>query len=154
MFQTLKAKEITPFAENFRQTCQDWLLEQFPTVRENGLLDGKTLDKWLDYITVETKNKWQNGGRCWKILESRNSRKFFGASIKYTPQLEPNDTAMDTIETDTIKDSDAMDVEPPINLEDLAVFQAFNCPNCDFKSKDRIVFKTHIIENHDYIKGE
>ena len=65
------------------------------------------------------------------------------------------DAPVDTVETETNEmEVEQIPPEPPINLKDLAIFQAFNCPVCEFKSTDRILFKTHVIENHDYVKGK
>ena len=139
---------VTPMSNDFRQHCHNWLVEKFPSVASQGLIDGKSIEKWLDYICVEVKNRWQLASRSWNYLLTKPQfKKFFGAQIKITEQTT---SAMETLEADC----DDMEVVVPIDLSDLSIFEAFNCPNCDFKSKDRILFKTHVIENHEHVKGE
>ena len=151
LLTSVKAKvaNTTPMSDDFRQHCHNWLLEKFPSLAEEGsLVDGKSIDKWLDYICVEAKSKWKgSANRTWKTLLGQ---KLFAAEIKVSLAPTTMDTTMDDdMELDT---SDLP--QAPIDLKDLTIFQTFNCPNCDFKSMDRILFKTHVIQNHDYVKGE
>ena len=151
---------VTPWCDDFQQHCQNWLVANFPSAVANGaLVEGKSVDKWLEYISVETKSRWRQAGRSWKTLLSKpQSKKFFGVPIKVTLNEEASATDLDTA-MDTTANSDLNEMElehealAPINLGDLSVFQEFFCPRCDFKSKDRILFKTHVIKNHDYVKG-
>ena len=134
-------------SEEFWKHGHDWLLEKFPNLAEEGtLVDGKSVDKWLDYITVETKNRWRgSANRTWKTLLGQP---FYRAEIKVTL-----DMAMDTT-TDDGMELDTCEAPSPIDLKDLTIFQNYNCPRCDFKTSDRILFKTHVVKSHEYIKGE
>ena len=156
LLASVKAQgDITPMSEtDFRQHCHNWLLEKFPNLATgNYLVDGKSVEKWLDYIAVETKNRWINkASRTWNTLLGPKCQTFTRIEVKVSqaPTFE-NETEMDT----TFDDGMDIDVnEVPVDLKDLSIFQYFNCPKCDFKSADRIQFKEHVIRNHDYIKGK
>ena len=141
--------KTSPLADDFRQHCHDWLLEKFPSLTEGegGLVDGKSVDKWLDYISVETKNRWKgSANRTWKTLLGQ---KFYEIEIKVSPA--PTTT---TSQLEVAMDIDTVAAPAPIDLKDLSVFQAFNCPRCEFKCADRIMFKNHVIKSHEYIKGK
>lgn len=157
LLEHVKSQGVTPLCENFSKICHDWLFETFPFLTENHLIDGKTVTKWVDYISEETLKRWKIGKNDWKPLLGSRFRSFFGIEIKISNPEQPlamtNELETDMeidIENDVIIDT------PPIDLSDLAVFQVFECPSqdCDFKSKDRILFKTHVVKNHDYVKGE
>ena len=145
-----KVANTSPMSDDFWQNCHNCLLEKFPSLAEDGsLIDGKTVKNWLDYFCDKTKSRWRGAAnRNWKTLLGNT---FFDISIVISSLALNVEPSMDDSMTDA-----PMEIEqsPPIDLKDLSCFQAFNCPRCDFKSNDRILFKTHVIENHDYVKGE
>ena len=153
LLEDVRSKGVTPLCDEFRKLCHDWLIEKFPSLTENSLVDGKSIEKWLDYISEETVKRWKLGKNAWKPLFGSRFRSFFGIEIKVSTPEEP--LAM-TTESETDDNMDIDMVEPPIDLSDLTIFQVFDCPyqGCDYKSKDRILFKTHVIKNHNYVKGE
>ena len=155
LLEYVKSKEITPLCDSFRQCCHEWLLQKFD-LTENTLIDGKTVQKWLDYITEETVKRWRAAKRVWKPLFGPTKLgNFFRIEVKVsTLATSVTDDDLDA-NLDTAHTDEGMDVdEPPVDLSELSVFQYFNCPKCDFKSRDRTLFKTHVIKNHDYVKGE
>ena len=155
LLEHVRSQGKTPLCDEFRQICHEWLSEKFPSLTENDLVDGKTREKWLDYISGETVKRWKLGNNDWKPMFGQRFKKFFEIEIKIsTPEQPP--TLTPDLELDMNKDNDMdMDVDQPlIDLADLTAFQVFVCPQCDFKSNDRILFKTHVIKNHEYVKGE
>ena len=153
LLEYVSSKGVTPLCDEFRKLCREWLIEKFPSLTENDLIDGKSIEKWLDYISEETVKRWKLGKNAWKPLFGQRFERFFNIEIKISTPEKPS-TA--DLELDTNMDIGMdMDVDqPPIDLADLTAFQVFDCPQCDFRSNDRILFKTHVIKNHEYVKGE
>ena len=121
LLEYAKSKEVTPLCENFRQICHEWLLQKFD-LTENTLIDGKTIEKWLDYITEETLKRWRAAKRVWKPLFGPTKLgNFFKIEIKISHVKSLAATSTNELET---KLDGNLDTEMAMDVDEAPIVEA------------------------------